>query len=935
MIELEIRASSEPDVMVLSRMTEAPIPRGWYLLEQDTTNGRLLKLRCGPQREWQSLCAEAGRDGASLVLVEQEQPWLEASVAGVEEAADEPKCRITRIGRLHATWIMLRAIAGSRGSARKACTVAWTIASTAMMFNARLALRHLFEQYQTSLDGVDRGFRHRTWRLRGSGSAALVVSPAAHAAGIATPDGRFAWRADGERARLRISRHDDGQPVLRAGWYRLRGQLDISSGAWEGPQFSIRYVGLKQPLPVPLRIPEPDATGRINALILFDHDVTVLDLEPSVSAVRFGMIGFSLHRLGKARWPLALLSSLRTPRGRRDWLGIAKVMVRSATHLLRGQPRLVGTELAAAHHEANRNHTRSYELWIAKYDSITDADLAHLLDQGESLASSGPLISVLLPVFNTPEAWLRRCLDSVIGQAYPKWELCVADDASTLPYIDEVLHEYARRDVRIRVARRPVNGHIAEASNTALSMATGAYIALLDHDDELRPHALLEMAEAIVADPRRLVLYSDEDKIDALGRRFQPYFKPDWNPDLLLAQNYMCHLTVIEAALARSAGGFRRGFEGSQDHDLVLRCTVNLTTVQIHHVSKVLYHWRAIPGSTALSRNAKDYAAIAGVRAVAEHVRRTGSTVTVDQLEHGHYRVRWPLPAVQPKVCVIIPTRDRADLLRTCVESALASTAYDNFECIVVDNQSTETETLDYLEELRSRQGVRVLEYDAPFNYSRINNWAVAQCDGELVCLLNNDIQVIDPGWMTELAGQALRPGIGAVGAMLYYPDGTIQHAGVVLGLGGIANHLYSHQPVGYQGHGARALVSQNLSAVTGACLMVRRAIYESIGGLDEKLEVAFNDIDFCLRLQEAGFRNVWTPFASLVHHESASRGADDTISKQQRFLTEVAHMEERWGSLLRRDPAYNRNLSLNSVNSGLSFPPRTTDDPALQEIKP
>src|SRR5690606_26085614 len=310
------------------------------------------------------------------------------------------------------------------------------------------------------------------------------------------------------------------------------------------------------------------------------------------------------------------------------------------------------------------------------------------------------------------------------------------------------------------------------------------------------------------------------------------------------------------------------GMEGSQDHDLFLRCTAGLPANAIRHVPKVLYHWRAIAGSTALERGAKDYAAEAGLRAVASALHARSPEAVVEPLAHGHYRVRWPLPSPQPSIAIIVPTRDRVELLRQCVESVLGKTRYENFELVVVDNGSRDAGALAYLESLRGRARVRVLRDDAPFNFSALNNLAVAHCGTDLLCLLNNDVEVVDGDWLREMASQAWRPEIGAVGALLLYADDSIQHAGVFLGLGGVANHAYAHQPWGVPGHGARALVAQELSAVTGACLVVRRKAYLEVGGLDEELQVAFNDIDFCLRLREAGYRNLWTPFARLYHHE-------------------------------------------------------------------
>jgi glycosyltransferase involved in cell wall biosynthesis len=564
-----------------------------------------------------------------------------------------------------------------------------------------------------------------------------------------------------------------------------------------------------------------------------------------------------------------------------------------------------------------------YAGWVARHDTITAELMENLRARAARLGESAPLVSILLPTYQTPERWLRRCIESVLAQAYPRWELCIADDASPDPRVVEVAREYAARDARIRVERREANGHISEASNTALALARGDFVALLDHDDELRPHALLEIAEAIHADPGVGLVYSDEDKLDLEGRRFDPYFKPDFDPDLLRGQNYICHFTAIRTELVRKVGGFRKGFEGSQDHDLILRCTERLRPDQVRHVPKVLYHWRAIPGSTAMSRDAKDYAASAGARAVGEHLSRKHPGARVEELSHGHFRVHWPLPSPAPKVSLVIPTRDRVELLRMCVESILERTTYPDFELVVVDNQSADPGALAYLARLEGRERVRVLRYDHPFNYSAINNWAVAQCDGELVGLVNNDIEAITPEWLEELVSQAVREVVGAVGAMLYYPDDTIQHAGVVLGVHGVAAHRYAGMPRGYPGHGGRTRVAQTLSAVTGACLVVRRAVYEQVGGLDESLAVAFNDIDFCLRLRQAGYRNVWTPFAELYHHESASRGSEDTDEKKARFAREVATMMARWGELLPFDPAYNVNLTLAGNCSELSRPPR------------
>jgi O-antigen biosynthesis protein len=662
--------------------------------------------------------------------------------------------------------------------------------------------------------------------------------------------GGWEWETTGDDPKFRLAR--SGVPIrVVAGWYVMRAVFRLQAGQVIAPCLYPDY-GAGWGFESCVVLPEPGPDGAIQSLVLFKHDVRDLRFDPTQRQARFALDGVELVRLGRLRAFLLMVSSQRDGDAAIDWRAAGSSILQFARVAARRGMSAAGASLFQEYTERRRRAASGYDAWVRRYDTITAAD-RQMLEVRAQRHQAGPLISVILPVYQTPEQWLRRCLDSVLEQAYGNWELCIADDASPSLHVRRVLEEYARRDARVRVAWRSSNGHISEASNTALEMAQGDYVGLLDHDDELRPHALLEMVEAISNDPARELLYSDEDKIDAEGRRFDPYFKPDWNPDLLLSQNYVCHFTVIRTTLARGVGGFRTGYEGSQDHDLILRCTERLRPAQIHHVPKVLYHWRAIEGSTALERHAKDYAGAAGVRAVADHLDRLGTGAKAEQLQHGHYRVRWPVPDPAPLVSLVVPTRDRLDLLRTCIDSILTRTTYQNIEVVVVDNQSTEPGTLDYLQEIRKQRRVTVLRFDRPFNYSAINNWAVSRCRGDVIGLVNNDIEVITPGWLEEMVGLAIRPDIGAVGAKLYYPDGSIQHAGVILGLGGIANHAYVGQPPGYPGHGGRALVAQNLSAVTGACLVVRRALYDELHGLDERLVVAFNDVDFCLRLRERG----------------------------------------------------------------------------------
>lgn len=730
------------------------------------------------------------------------------------------------------------------------------------------------------------------------------------------------WSGSGELPCFDVPIEDLPRQVLPAGWYEVSGGLDAGEANVASPSLYPRYVnGADGDAQIPL--PDPDAGRRVRALLLFKYAVAGLRFSPGRGPLRFRIEPFRLRRVTRLR---ALLLMLGLVHG--DGAGaVGRAMVRGlnfAGSALRSGVSHATDKLYADYRRRQLPVAPSdYAAWVARFDTLTAERMEELRARARRLEASAPLISVLLPTYQTPERLLRRCIDSVLAQVYEKWQLCIADDASPDPKIKEVIEEYARRDPRITVTFRTTNGHISAGSNTALESARGEYLALLDHDDELRPHALLEIADAISTSEDVALIYSDEDKIDEDGRRFDPYFKPDWDPDLLRSQNYLCHLTCIRTELVREVGGFREGFEGSQDHDLFLRCSEKLQVSQIRHIPKVLYHWRAIPGSTALSRDAKDYASAAAVRAVAEHLDRCDHGARVEELSHGHCRVRWLLPEPAPKVSLIVPTRDRVELLRLCIDSILSKTIYPNFEIVVVDNQSSDPETLDYLAQLERHEGVRLMRYDAPFNYSAINNWAVGRCDGSVIGLLNNDVEVISPGWLEEMVSHALRPDVGAVGAMLYYPNDSIQHAGVVLGVHGVAAHIYAGMPRGYPGHGGRARVTQSLSAVTGACLLVQRSRYEQVDGLDEVLEVAFNDVDFCLRLRAAGYRNVWTPFAELYHHESASRGSEDTDCKKRRFAGEVERMVERWGSLLLVDPAYNPNLSLTSRCSELAIPPR------------
>ncbi|WP_082097034.1 glycosyltransferase family 2 protein [Paenibacillus wulumuqiensis] len=558
-----------------------------------------------------------------------------------------------------------------------------------------------------------------------------------------------------------------------------------------------------------------------------------------------------------------------------------------------------------------------YKLWTSS--SLYSLDI--LKNRLDSL-SYRPLISIIVPVYNVDEIWLRKCIDSVIAQVYPNWELCIVDDCSSKDHIQHVLKEYAEKDERIKPIFREENGHISRASNSGIEASTGEFIALLDHDDELAENALLENVRLLNRSPKADVIYSDEDKISLEGERFSPFFKPDWSPDTLLSQMYTSHLTLYRKSLVEEVGGFRVGLEGSQDYDLMLR--VSEKTDEIYHIPKILYHWRAIPESTASSNASKNYTQQSGLKAVQDALDRRGLDAWVESVEDAFnlYRVHYNTKP-EPLISIIIPSKNMTETLSTCLTSIFGKTSYINYEVVIVDNGSTDLSTRKLYENwlLKEPQRFKVYDYDIPFNYSKLNNFGCSKAKGELFLFLNNDVEIVTADWLNEMAGQASRPEIGAVGANLLYPDQTIQHAGVVLSLGGVAGHSHKHYLATDPGYFRRLQMICNYSAVTAACLMIRRDVCEEIGGFNEDLQVAFNDIDFCLEVREKGYWNIWLPQVQLIHYESKSRGYEDTPEKQKRFTGEVMYMKNKWPEQLREDPFYNPNLTKDREDYSLGSP--------------
>lgn len=560
-----------------------------------------------------------------------------------------------------------------------------------------------------------------------------------------------------------------------------------------------------------------------------------------------------------------------------------------------------------------RQATSAYEAWCLTQDKIQQARAAETLKLLPHWPEK-PLISILVPVYNTPAKWLRRAIESVIQQSYPHWELCIADDHSSAPHIRPLLESLAARDTRIKIAWRTENGHICHASNSALELCTGTFTALLDHDDELHPHALLRVAEEIIAHPDANLIFSDEDKIDTLGIRSDPFFKPGRNLELLLFENFICHLGVYRTNLIKNVGGFRPGFEGAQDWDLALRVITAIPAATIHHIPQVLYHWRTLDTSTAAQQTAKPYASEAGARAVRDHLQVVAPDATLSTTVQDTLRVRWPVPASSPKVSIIIPTRDRVDLLRVAIDTLSSKTSYPNYELIIVDHASEQPETFAYFDVLRrTLPALTILRAEGEFNWSRLNNLGARSATGELLLFLNNDIEIISPDWLDELVANVSRPGIGAVGALLLYPNHTIQHAGVALRLLGMAGHPFAALLPHTRTIAGPPTAPREVTAVTGACLIVSRENFDLAQGFDEQqLPISYNDVDFCLRLRSLGLRNLYAANAVLLHHESASRHTLEKESVRKASATvEAQIILARWPQEFAQDAFYNPNLSL------------------------
>jgi GT2 family glycosyltransferase len=725
---------------------------------------------------------------------------------------------------------------------------------------------------------------------------------------VAADGSGTAWRACGGVPAFSLD-----CPALRlpTSWVMLDLEMTMREGLCEPVLSADEGHGFEHGRRIHLSRP---TGGRIRTVVLLPNIVHGLRLELPGWTGEFRLANVSMREIGKVGvglWtalPVAR-TVLRQPRSLPGAARRAVALVRTGgVQALKNW--LVGTD----------RQTDEYAGWIERFDTLDEHDLGLIRDRIQQLRQR-PRISIVVPLYNTPERWLRRAIDSVRAQLYPDWQLCIADDASTEPHVRRVLEEYAARDSRITPVFRERNGHISEASNSALAAATGEFVALLDSDDELPPHALYMVAEEINAWPDAELIYSDEDKIDESGRRYEAYCKPDWDPDLFGSQNLFSHLGVFRTALVRKVGGFRPPLDGSQDYDLALRCMRETKPGRIRHIPYVLYHWRAIETSGA-SGAVKPYAFTAARQALREHFARDDERIAVSFGRYlALYRVRYPLPEAPPLVSVIVEACGGLAMFRRQILNLLLRTAYPRMELLVVGESPGNPVAVDVLREIESNGWARVVLHEGPLDHSAAVNFGVRAAQGTVLALLDWTLRPVTADWLGEMVSHSVRAEVGAVGAKLLSPDGTIRHAGTIFGLDGSVGHPHRGLPGDAHGYFGRAQAIQSYAAVSGECLVIRREIFEQVGGLDaENLPGRWNDVDFCLRVQAAGYRNVWTPYAELQQVRLAG-SARRLPPDRERAAAE--YLRRRWGATMAADPHYSPNLSLQAGRPVLAWPPR------------
>src|SRR5712664_1507174 len=723
--------------------------------------------------------------------------------------------------------------------------------------------------------------------------------------------GRLGWFSTTSLASFDLIPREKEYPER---WVEMEIELRGEPGLRVSPLIFVNHgygfsIGTRIRLPAPVR-------DRVSALVRLPQPVVGLRFTPLDRPGRFDLGSVRVRQVSSPEVALRLgypraAALVREPKRLARTLRNAYLLWR--TEGLLGLKR----RLAGETETPLRNTTRGYADWIQCYDTLSDAERAAIKNHLHTLEYQ-PTISIILPLHDSNEQSLRRTLESAQSQLYPKWQLCMAGDLSNEKQVGKLIELYRSNDERIHVVYGSQTLDRSARLQNALELARGELLLVLDETDLLREHSLYMFASELNAEPEAQLVYADEDSINPAGERSNPRFKPDWNPDLLCSFNYISRFVAIRTDLVKSVGGFRSGIAGQEELDLLLLFTSTLDSPKIRHIPHLLGHTtpKELARATATAASPE--------QVVQEQLQKRDPRIRVEagRLPDSCH-VRYPIPDASPLVSLLIPTRDGLPLLRRCIESITQRTTYPSYEIVVVDNQSRDLALLRYLEGLAQSKKARVIKYDRPFNYSAINNLAAREAKGRILGLLNNDLEVISPHWLQEMVSQALRPEVGAVGAKLYYPDGTVQHAGVVLGIYGLSEHIHRGLGRDEPGYCGRAQLIQDISVVTAACMLLRRELFEQLHGLEEGLPVAFNDVDLCLRLQDLGYRNVFTPYAELYHYESATRGLDDSPSKRQRLRMDSQFRQRRWGARVEEDPFYSPNLTIEGTDCSRAFPPR------------
>jgi len=701
-------------------------------------------------------------------------------------------------------------------------------------------------------------------------------------------------------------------PKLKKGWYLLYIDLGINQfqTAKLYPSFTSRKTTEKDSIEFPLK--PLKATTRF---FYIDSDIKHLLFSPMENSGEFSVNTFRLVKVPAFYARRRQLTRIYNLHHKYHNTNPKSVKLKLAKHA-KAEDMTLQTFTQKTYNEtfSKQDNKKSYQQWITKTEK---PKLQKYLNTISYSGENKPTFLILIRTYNTSPEHLKQCLQSVLNQTYDYWKVQILDQESTKKEHIKIINTYVDRDKRIALSKQQNNDPHLIKNNEALQLGVEDLTLFLDPNDQLSPHALQITADSFKKNPRAKLIYTDEDKIDESGLRFMPHFKPDWNQDLLYSQNYIGSSVFYKTKLIYGIKNFNIYSTPTQNYDLLLRYTHGLKREEIIHLPWILYHSRTSYTSQSVSKKESK----ADTRVLQSFYDENLSGVMVKSINEqpGIYRCTWPLPEKPPLVSLIIPTRDGYAILKTCVDSILEKTTYTNYEILILNNQSKCKKTINYLNQLNTMNNVRVLDWNKAFNYSEINNFGVSQAFGEVIGLVNNDIEVINPSWLTEMVSHTIRPEIGCVGAKLYFPNNTIQHAGVILGLGGGAGHAHKHFSRHDKGYFNRLISVQNYSAVTAACLLIRTSTFKEVGGLNEEhLTIAFNDVDLCLKVNEQGYRNLFTPWAELYHHESISRGAEDTPFKQKRANKEVSYLRRNWPQYISHDPAYNRNLTLTSENFSL-----------------